>query len=121
MPVRWLAVLALVAGLGLISAAVAQDSGANTSNATVTVTGCLSNTDRVNEYQLSDQYGRIWDVHTPNSGLMTTELDHLVQVEGSVPASQVSQLLQGGYSNGSAEPVTLEMIDVRMVAENCRK
>jgi hypothetical protein len=115
--------LAILAGL-----ATAQDTTKPTHKKTRTLTGCLQKGEDANEYNLTTKAGATWELKS-DSVKLDEHVGHTVKVTGTVAHRKMhamkedtkSEMKEHGMDKGEKEHGHLDVTDVAMVSESCKK
>jgi hypothetical protein len=129
MKIRRLLFCLLVASLAALLG-FAQDTPSNSkSKSNVrTITGCLSQGDSANEFQLTGSEGSTWEVRSDQVSL-AKHVGHTVAATGVVSHTKLHNLKEDakgaaadtGVKKNNAEHGHLTVTDVKMVSDSCQK
>ena len=109
---------------------VAQDASSQPKSKSKvrTITGCLSQGDSANEFQLTTSDGSTWEVRSDEVPL-AKHVGHTVTATGVVSHSKTHNLKEDAKQAGSdtgamkqhAEHGHMQITDVKMVSDSCQK
>lgn len=88
-----------------------------------TLTGCLSSTDKADEYRLVTEDGSSWEIHTKTVKL-GEHVGHTVTVTGKVwhpDAHGAKEKTKEAVDPNASEHGHLQATSVSMVSESCRR
>jgi hypothetical protein len=95
--------------------ALAQD---NASDSTQTVTGCLQKGPTANNYTMTDENGKLWDLHSKTVQL-GPHIGHTVTVTGTIPQKSKGN---GNDTSGDTSPQNhLRVTSLKMVSDSCQQ
>lgn len=93
---------------------LAQD---NARDATQTVTGCLQKGPTAHNYTMTDENGKMWDLHSKTVQL-GPHVGHTVTVAGTIPQRSKGN---GNDTSGDASPQNhLRVRSLKMVSDSCQ-
>ena len=96
--------------------AVTQDNQENKDNSKHTVTGCLGKISPSNNYTLTDEDGKLWDLRSETVSL-GPHVGHTVTVIGTFAKDS-----KGRNSSGDTSPQNhLLVTSLKMVRDNCKQ
>ena len=129
MRIKHLLVCLVVAALATVLG-FAQDTSSNTKSKSDvrTITGCLSQGDSTNEFQLTASDGSTWEVRGDQASL-AKHVGHTVAATGVVSHTKLHNLKEDaksaaadtGVKKNNAEHGHLKVTDVKMVSDSCQK
>jgi hypothetical protein len=96
--------------------AVTQDNQENTDNSTHTVTGCFGKISPSNNYTLTDEDGKPWDLRC-KTVLLGPHVGHTVTLTGTIPKNSKSN----GSSTDTAPQNHLLVTSLKMIRDNCKQ
>lgn len=95
--------------------ALAQD---NASDSTQMVTGCLQKGPTANNYTMTDENGKLWDLHSKTVQL-GPHVGHTVTVTGTIPQKSKGN---GNDTSGDTSPQNhLRVTNLKMVSDSCQQ
>jgi hypothetical protein len=92
--------------------ALAQD---NADDSMQMVTGCLQKGPGANRYSLTDENGKLWDVHS-TTVQFGPHVGHTVTVTGTIPQKEKND----GTAPDTSPQNHLNVTDLKMVSERCQ-
>jgi len=93
----------------------AQD---NASDSTQTVTGCLQKGPTASNYTMTDENGKLWDLHSKTVQL-GPHIGHTVTVTGTIPQKSKGN---GNDTSGDTSPQNhLRVTNLKMVSDSCQQ
>jgi hypothetical protein len=106
-----------VAAMSMVaSPAIARAQG-NPSDSTQMVTGCLQKGATANSFTLTDENGKLWDLHSKTVQL-GSHVGHTVTVTGTIPQKSKDE----DKSSGDTSPQNhLRVTNLKMVNESCQQ
>lgn len=114
--------IAVVAMISLWSLAAKAEQKKDESRGKTTVTGCLSKGDEPNEFYLTSDNGKRYELRSDNVAL-GDHVDHKITVTGTPSKeSEETEEREGGRHNEAAEhnAGNLQVTNVKMVSTSCK-